>query len=174
MNRYALALSVALLSSGCSPMDISDFSESPVAFVPEEYFAGHVVGQGTFFSRFGKNKAFTLDLHGRVEDGVLLIDETATYETGDVNTTSYRFERLSETQYRISSPSFVAPTIGELRGNALHWSYHYKHKSADGETIIKFDDWMILHEDGVLIDRAFGSKWGISVGEIVLSMRKVE
>jgi hypothetical protein len=153
-------------------MNIKSFKSSPLKFVPEEYFSGHVVGHGTFFSRFGKNKVFKLDLHGRVEDGILLIDETASYQDGHVAKTNYKFEKQSDNSYLISSPSFVKPVTGTIVGNALHWNYQYKHKSAEGETIVRFDDWMILHSDGIVLDRAFCSKWGVSLGEIVMSLKK--
>ena len=174
IHKSPLLIAISILLIGCSPMNIKDFKDSKIKLIPEEFFVGNLVGNGSFFSRFGENKMFRLELTGRIENNDLLIDETATYQDGEVTTTSYRFEKIDANHYKISSPGFVKPIIGELYGNALHWTYHYKHKTSSGETVIKFDDWMVLHEDGILLDRAFGSKWGIDVGEIVMSLQRVD
>ena len=36
-----------------------------------------------------------------------------------------------------------------------------------------FDDWMFLQEDGVVLNRAYASKFGIGLGEIFMSVQKL-
>ena len=37
---------------------------------------------------------------------------------------------------------------------------------------LKFDDWMWLMNDGVLMNRSYMKKFGITVGEITIFMKK--
>ena len=37
---------------------------------------------------------------------------------------------------------------------------------------VKFDDWMFLMDDEVMLNRAVMSKWGFRLGEVTLAFRK--
>jgi hypothetical protein len=39
---------------------------------------------------------------------------------------------------------------------------------------VHFDDWMLLQDDGVMINRAAVSKLGFTLGEVTVLFRKVE
>jgi hypothetical protein len=38
---------------------------------------------------------------------------------------------------------------------------------------VHFDDWMYLQPDGLLLNRAYVTKWGFAVGSVTLAFRKV-
>ena len=43
-----------------------------------------------------------------------------------------------------------------------------------GRTLaVHFDDWMYLQPDGVLLNRAYVSKWGIDIGSVTLAFKRV-
>jgi hypothetical protein len=37
---------------------------------------------------------------------------------------------------------------------------------------VKFDDWMFLQPDGILMNRARVTKWGIAIGEVTLMFQR--
>ena len=45
-------------------------------------------------------------------------------------------------------------------------------KVGDGTWRVRFDDWMFLQPNGVLVNRAHVSKWGVEIGEISLFFAK--
>ncbi len=47
-------------------------------------------------------------------------------------------------------------------------------KVGDGTWEVKFDDWMFLQPDGVLLNRATVSKFGLELGVVTLSFSRVE
>ena len=56
----------------------------------------------------------------------------------------------------------------------LDWQYDLLVTVKDRQWQLHFNDWMFLHDDGVLVNRAEMSKFGIRVGEIVLFFSKTD
>jgi hypothetical protein len=59
-----------------------------------------------------------------------------------------------------------------VAGNAFHWRYTMA-LEVDGRTWnVDFDDWMFLVDERTMLNRAVMSKFGIRLGEVLLSFRK--
>jgi len=54
----------------------------------------------------------------------------------------------------------------------LNWQYLLNLKVDDSTWKIKFDDWMFLVTDQVLINKARMSKFGLTVGEVTIVFQK--
>jgi hypothetical protein len=66
----------------------------------------------------------------------------------------------------------VGEAIGELHGNALRWQYVLR-LDVDGRSWdVDFDDWMYLMDDQVMLNRSVMSKFGVRLGEVILTFRK--
>ena len=50
----------------------------------------------------------------------------------------------------------------------MNWTYTLRLPYRGNEINVKFDDWMFLQTDGVLVNRAKVSKFGLKVGEVTL------
>ncbi|HMY41368.1 MAG TPA: DUF3833 family protein, partial [Marinagarivorans sp.] len=57
-------------------------------------------------------------------------------------------------------------------GNALQWTYVMDVPVKDGSYRMHFDDWMWAMHDGVLINRSYMKKFGITFAEITIFMQK--
>ena len=67
----------------------------------------------------------------------------------------------------------VGEALGETAGNALRWRYVLA-LPVDGKIIhVDFDDWMFLVDDQVMLNRAVMSKFGIRLGEVLLSFQRL-
>jgi len=42
----------------------------------------------------------------------------------------------------------------------------------DGRWKVRFDDWMFLQSDGVLINRAYVYRWGIQIGSVTIVFKR--
>ncbi len=69
-----------------------------------------------------------------------------------------------------SSPDGVAR--GREAGNAFNFGYYLNMKVGDGRWRVRFDDWMFLQPDGVLINRAYVYRWGIQIGSVTIVFRR--
>jgi hypothetical protein len=74
--------------------------------------------------------------------------------------------------YNGKADDVVGTAMGSAYGNVLNWQYLLNLKADASTWEIHFDDWMFLQNDGVLINRATMSKFGIRVGEITIIFSK--
>ena len=61
-----------------------------------------------------------------------------------------------------------------IAGNAFHWKYDFNLKVGDGYWKVKFDDWMFMQPNGVLLNKATVTRWGFELGTVFLSFSKPE
>ena len=58
---------------------------------------------------------------------------------------------------------------GEVAGNAFNWQYTLK-LPVDGRVYeVQFDDWMYLMDEKIMLNRAVMSKFGITLGQVMLT-----
>ena len=66
----------------------------------------------------------------------------------------------------------VGEATGQTAGNAFRWNYTLR-LPVDGSVYeVQFDDWMFLMDDRVMLNRATMSKFGVRLGEVLLSFSK--
>lgn len=174
MTRVLPYLLVVLLSLGaCSSMKIDDFAGTDPDFRPETYFAGPSRAWGMFEDRFGNLKReFTVDLQGDWDGTTLILTEDFLYSDGETEQRIWHITRTGDGTYEGRADDVVGVAKGVARGKALNWSYDLMLKVGDSRIKVSFDDWMFLQPDGVLINRAEVSKFGITIGTVTLFFQK--
>lgn len=168
-----LLLAAALLQMGCGPMKVEDYAGGEPAFRIEEYFAGNVRAWGIFQDRSGKlRRQFTVDIVGEVNGDEIVLTEDFVYRDRERSRRVWRIRKLDEHRYEGRADDVVGVAEGAAYGQALNWRYHLSLEIEGRAWEFAFDDWMFLHEDGVLVNRAEMSKLGIRVGEVTLFFKK--
>jgi hypothetical protein len=139
----------------------------------EEYFLGEVHAWGMFQDRSGMVKRqFTVDIHGEMRGDELILTEDFLYQDGKREQRVWRIRKLDEHRYEGRAADVIGTAQGRAFGKALNWQYHLNLAVGDKRYKVHFDDWMFLHDDGVLMNRATMSKFGITLGEVTLFFRK--
>jgi Protein of unknown function (DUF3833) len=171
MKRWLIASLVLL--AGCASIEPQDYRDERPALDLFRYFDGTVDAWGQFQDRSGKVvKRFKVLIRGTVRDGRLTLEEDFAYSDGKRERRVWTIERTSEGRYRGTAGDVVGEAEGRSAGNALNWRYVLA-LEVDGRTWhVSFDDWMFLHEDGVLLNRAQMSKFGFRLGEVFIAFRK--
>ncbi|MEM7569842.1 MAG: DUF3833 domain-containing protein [Pseudomonadota bacterium] len=164
----------ALTLSACGGgAKISDFQSSTPTFVLEDYFLGETKAYGLFEDRFGKyRRQFVVDIKGSMEGDTLVLVEDFVYDDGETEQRIWRITKNADGTYRGTFGDIIGEATGEQAGNALHWTYKMNLKVGDDTWKVGFDDWMLLQQDGVLINRAYISRWGFEIGSVTLSFIK--
>lgn len=174
-SRYgwASALLVLLLTlTGCG-MKPEDYANTTPALDLEAYFTGDVRAWGLFQDRFGKvRRQFTVDIRGYVEDDELVLEEDFVYLDGEKDRRVWRLRRLDEHTYEGRAADVDGVAVGKLYGQAFNFRYVLNLPIGTRVVKVNFDDWMFMHEDGVLVNRAVMSKFGIRLGEVTLFFQK--
>jgi len=170
LTRFWVALAAAI--SGCTTAPQTYVGEKPELDL-SRYFDGHVEAHGMFQNRFGKVvKRFTVAIDGRWNGPVGTLDERFVYSDGSKERRVWTITRVSDHEWRGTAADVVGEAVGESRGNALNWRYVLR-LAVDGSTWdMRFDDWMFLVDDKVMLNRATMSKFGIELGQVLISFRK--
>lgn len=159
--------------TGCGSMKPEQFAEAEPKLRVEEYFLGQTRGWGIFEDRFGDlRRQFVVDIDGAWQGDTFVMEERFRYSDGETDTRTWRIARLGEDRYEGRAGDVIGVAEGVAAGNALNWRYEMDLKVGDGTWRVKFDDWMFLQPDGILVNRARVSKWGIAIGEVTLMFQR--
>jgi len=166
-------ISVFLLSSCSTKIDF--YQTMTPKFHFEQFFQGDLVAHGMFKDRFGKvKKTFVVKMQAKWEGNICILSEYFTYNDGTTSTRIWKIEKLSEDKFVGTADDVIGKAFGIVAGNALKWDYQLKLKVDNDEYKVDFDDWMYLVSDDVLLNQSYMNKWGINLGEVILSIRKVK
>ena len=154
-------------------MNVTDYRNNTPEFVLEDYFNGKTVAYGVFENRSGDVvNQFKVDITGSGEGDVLTLDEDFIYMDGKVDKRLWKINILPDGYYEGTTNGVIGVAKGRRAGNAFNWTYVFDLPVGDTSYKLKFDDWMFLQEDGVMINRAIVTKWGFRVGSVTLSFYK--
>lgn len=167
-----LALFSGLVLTACAGPKPADYVQEKPVLDLKDYFNGTVDAWGVFQDRSGKVvKRFTVVMKCTWNGDTGVLDEDFTYSDG---TTQKRIWTLKKNgnSYTGTASDVLGQATGETSGNAFQWKYTLL-LPVDGTTYeVQFDDWMYLMDDKVMLNRATMSKFGIELGEVLLSFRK--
>lgn len=156
-------------------MTPEDFIGRGPRLVLEDYFAGTTRAWGLVEDRFGRvRRQFRVTIVGRPTPEGIELDETFRYDDGGEDHRVWEVRRLGDGRYSGRAHDVVGEAAGRAAGPALSWRYRLRLKIGRRTWTVAFDDWMLLQEDGVLINRAILRKWGLRLGHVVLFFRRAE
>ncbi len=139
----------------------------------EDYFQGRTLAWGMFQDRFGNvRNRFKVVMVGDFADNVLTLDEDFYYEDGSTSKRIWKLKVLDNGAYEGTAADVIGLAKGQRAGNAFNWKYDMNLPIAGREWQVSFDDWLFLQEDGVLINVAEVSKWGITLGKLTFVFAK--
>jgi hypothetical protein len=178
INRSGMVLIIAILLNtltGCMTMKPSNFKDESPKFVLEKYFNGKTKAWGIFEDRFGNVKRqFTVDIDGAWDGKTLTLDEYFLFNDGEKSYRQWKITKKEDGIYEGKADDVIGSATGVSAGNSLNWSYLLDLKMSEDKTLrVKFDDWMFLQPDGVVLNRARMSKFGVELGQVTISFSKV-
>lgn len=175
MVRFAAALALPLLLAGCAAGP-KVFGEDPAGktFVLETVFAGRGVGEGEFKNKIsGSTRPFRVRFNGTPTKGGLTLAEDIAYADGETERHVWRFTRTGPNSYEGRREDVVGVAKGVVTGNTLRLSYDVKLKTGGSTAQVHFEDALVLHAPGVVLNNAQVSKLGVAFGtvDIAIEMR---
>jgi hypothetical protein len=174
IRRFVLLLATVLALAGCSGMKIEDFAGRTPALKIDEYFQGRTRAWGIFEDRFANlRREFTVDIEGKWEGDEFVLDEHFDYADGEKDRRVWRLKRTGPDSWEARTEDAIGVAIGRQAGNAFSFRYAINLKMGERRLAVNFDDWMYLQPDGLLLNRAYVTKWGFDIGSVTLAFRKV-
>ena len=174
-----LAVVIALVGvvalGGCSRMQPKDFDQRAPQLVFESFFNGKSRGSGIFFDRSDNySLGLEVELDGVWDENAqtLRLNENLKYSDGKHKQRTFTIKKLDQHHYIGRAEGFDGDIAIEVYGNALRWRYVLIEEVEGSVWHLDGDDWMFLQPDGTIINRAWITKFGLAVGEVILSLRR--
>ncbi len=161
------------INSLFGPPRIEHYQATEPVFELKDFLAGTFKAWGIIQDRrthITKRFDVTLDVSWEGDTGTM--KEHFVYYDGEVQDRVWTIRRTGDRRYKGQAGDIVGSTEGRVEGIAMRWAYAMD-LVVDGKTFrINFDDWMYLMNDGVIINRSYLKKFGLTVGELTLFMQK--
>ncbi|MFN7611859.1 MAG: DUF3833 domain-containing protein [Alphaproteobacteria bacterium] len=170
---YLLMLGAVMALSGCSGKDGTQYETWKPTFNLREYFTGPIKAWGIVQDRSGNVVSrFDIKIVGswKGKEGKLV--EDFTYYDGKTQQRIWHITDLGNGKYEGRAADIIGTADSTTFGNAAQWTYTMDLPVGDSTYRLRFDDWMWLMNDGVLMNRSYMKKFGFTVAEVTIFMQK--
>ena len=139
----------------------------------KEYFNGNIKAWGLVQDWRGRVTArFDVDMVGIWEGNKGKLEEEFKYYDGKIQNRTWEIIKKNDGSYEGSASDIIGKAKGAFQGSAMNWRYTMDIR-VDGTTYrLKLDDWIWQMNDGVIINRSYMKKFGITVAELTFFMQK--
>ena len=159
---------MALLTA-CSSVSVNDYKNEKPQLNIEDYLNGKLEAHGFFQDRFGKIvKRFKVTMTASWKDDAGILDEDFEYSDGTKSKRIWNLKRVGPNRYTGTASDVVGIATGEVAGNAFHWKYTLDLPVGGSSYHVKFDDWMYLMDEKIMLNKSKMSKFGVYLGEVTL------
>lgn len=172
--RWFRALLVCLLAAACGGSPGFDDEGLPRGTIRiEEALAGRHTAWGVFQDRFGTvRRSFTVDLLGTWDGETLTLEEDFLYEDGSTERRVWRLVPTGPDTWTGTAEGVQGTPAGRVAGPVFNWTYTITLQTPDGPLTVDLDDWIWQLGDGALMNRAYVSKYGFRIGELLIFFRR--
>lgn len=171
--KSILLLGCLMFLNACAGPTLNHYKGSDPKLDLKEYFSGPVKAWGLIQDRKGHVvRRFDVEMVGSWEGDVGTLKERFDYYDGQTDERVWTITKIDNRNYQGKAGDIIDKATGIVEGSAMRWNYRMDLDVGDSTYRITFDDWMFLMNDGVLINRSYLKKFGLTVAELTLFMQK--
>jgi len=153
---------------------IDYYQDKKPAMNIKDYFNGPIEAWGVVQDWRGRVvRQFNIKMTGTWNGNIGTLAEHFEYYDGRTQERTWKIKKLDNGHYEGTASDIIEKAIGREKGNTAQWNYIMNLEVDQRVFRIKFDDWMWLMDDGVLINRSYLKKFGITVAELTIFMKKI-
>jgi hypothetical protein len=139
----------------------------------EEFFDGRTKAYGQFQDVFGTvRRRFEVDITGTWDGKTLKLVEDFVYEDGSTEQRVWTLQKTGPDSWQGTAPGVLGIAKGEESGDTFNWTYQIDLPVPDGTLRVSFDDWMWLLSDKRVLNRAYMKRYGVNIGEVIITFEK--
>lgn len=178
MRTLIFAAALALAACTGKP-SFQDATLSDQKLDLEEFFDGKLVATGQFQDILGTvRRSFVVQIDGDWDGERLRLVEDFVYEDGSTEQRIWTLRKTGDDSWEGTAPGVIGAATGQEQDNRFNWRYtiDLPIPAADGsaETLrVEFDDWMWLLTEDRLLNRAYMKRYGIDIGEVIITFEKL-
>jgi hypothetical protein len=164
---------VVTLLTGCAGPQLSDYATEQPVFDFRQYFDGTLLAHGLVSDRGGKVlRRFVVAMRCDWVGDAGTLDEQFVYNDGERQSRVWHVRRNADGRLVGTADDVVNEALGAASGPAFNWRYTLRLPVRGGNYEVQFDDWMYRVDERTVINKAVMSKFGVRVGEVLLSFSR--
>jgi hypothetical protein len=153
------------------PADLADHGPR---FDLRTHLNGPILCEGVIYGPTGKVASrFVADMEGTWDGNTGVLKETFRYDSGRTQDRHWVLKLGNDGTIRAEAPDVVGMGQGRAEGAGVLLRYRIKLDDEAGGHELDVTDWMYLMENGTIMNRSQFTKFGITVAELVATMRRV-
>jgi hypothetical protein len=178
--RLILILAVTLTLAACGgrpSLDQEPLSDADLNL--EEFFEGDLIAYGQFQDVFGTvRRRFVVEIEGTWDGETLRLVEDFVYEDASTEQRVWTLVKTGPDTWEGTAPGVIGTATGQERGDTFNWAYTIDlpvpGDGVETETLrVRFDDWMWLLSEDRLLNRAYMYRYGVRIGEVIITFEKL-
>ena len=171
--KVALLAMTFMMLSSCAGHKLDHYKATEPVVDIKEYFNGPIKAWGIVQDWRGRVvRRFDVEMVGEWNGDLGTLTEHFEYYDGEKQVRVWNIKKLPDGAYEGTASDIIDKANGELEGSAVRWNYVMDLPVGNTSYHIRFDDWMWLMNDDVLINRSYLKKFGITVSELTIFMQK--
>lgn len=174
------ALTLALLTARSRYLSFraqrpEDYAGKGPDFDLRRHLTGPILCEGVIYGPTGRVASrFVADMEGRWDGNTGTLAEHFRYDSGRVQDRKWRLTLGNDGSIRAEADDVVGIGRGTQSGPAVVLNYRIRLPAEAGGHVLDTTDWMYLMENGAIMNRSQFRKFGITVAELVATMRPKE
>ena len=170
----AICAGLMMVLSGCSSAKVEDYAANTPVLDLRDYLNGDIDAWGMFIDNSGKaDPMFEVQMNASWEGNIGTLREHFLYNDGTTQDRVWTLNFTDDHNFTATAADVVGVAVGTQSGNAANIKYVLSVKTKGGKTYdMSMDDWLYRMNDNLVINRNEMRKFGIKVGELVISFQK--
>ena len=171
-KRYSVVALLAVMLNGCSQSVTEYQNESPELQL-NQFFQGTAKAWGVLHNWQGKQSVrFSAELCGEWQGGQGHLYELFYFSDGRTEQRHWQLQQNADGSISGTAGDVIGNATGQLAGNTLYWEYVLQIPDEDDVIEVKVEDWLYLVTPQQLMNQSTLYKFGLPVGEIILSIQQ--
>jgi hypothetical protein len=135
---------------------------------------GPILCEGVIYGPTGKVASrFVADMEGTWDGNTGVLKERFRYDSGRIQDRHWVLKLGNDGTIRAEAPDVIGTGEGRAEGPGVLLRYRIKLDEEAGGHELDVTDWMYLMENGTIMNRSQFTKFGITVAELVATLRPV-
>lgn len=149
--------------------------DGPLSFDVREALSGPLLCEGVIYGPTGRVASrFCAEMEGHWDGNKGTLSEFFTYDSGSKQDREWQLVVSDDGTIQAEADDLIGTGRGWQRGDAVQLNYRIRLMEDAGGHVLDVTDWMYLTPNGVIMNRSQFRKFGITVGELVATMRPKE
>ena len=151
----------------------ADFQLTSETFDPIRFFSGKFVAQGMFVDRFGSvQRRFAAEVNCLTNDNQTELHEAFIFDDGETEHRVWTITRNSDGSYVADTDDIDGRALCSVDGPVFKLRYDFFLNMFGRRVKVRFNDIMVRQTDTTILNRAKVSKFGLLLGELVITFTK--